>query len=104
MVANVIPLFVRCKAPPWPDRVVAVSIRSWDPRRMSNVNAAFYDVMLDLLALLAYKTGRNTTGVEQPTQLHIYIYIYLLGSDQKGSKKDQIVRRPRNIDIWTSHG
>ena len=29
----------------------------------------------------------------------IYIYIYLLGSDQKGSKKDQIVRRPRNIDI-----
>ena len=27
------------------------------------------------------------------------IYIYLLGSDQKGSKKDQIVRRPRNIDI-----
>ena len=26
-------------------------------------------------------------------------YIHLLGSDQKGSKKDQIVRRPRNIDI-----
>ena len=47
-------------------------------------------------------TGETVNADDLFTMSHIivvHIYIYLLGSDQKGSKKDQIVRRPRNIDI-----
>ena len=52
-------------------------------------------------------TGRRACAQNRVCDSHylssiyrcVFIIIFIIGSDQKRSKKDDIVRRPRNIDI-----